>query len=198
MGIDPIEKGTSFGGYGVFFNCRYRPVYLTLFHFLLKIHSMQLWNTLSKEELEAKWRESGYKFVTISFYQYAKLGNPRLFRDHLFQLWSAIDVVGRTYVASEGINAQIAVPIQHLDRFREELYQIDFLHGVRLNIAVDDSEAEFSFLKLKIKVRDKILADGLEDEDFDVTNKGIHLNAAEFNELTDDPNTILIDFRNHY
>jgi UPF0176 protein len=159
---------------------------------------MQLWNTLNKEELEAKWRESGYKFVTISFYTYAHIANPRLFRDHLFQQWSNIDVVGRTYVAKEGINAQIAVPLHHLDQFREELYQIAFLDGVRLNIAVDDSEAEFPFLKLKIKVRDKILADGLNDETFDVTNKGIHLNAQEFNQLTDDPNTILIDFRNHY
>jgi len=159
---------------------------------------MQLWNTLSKEELEAKWRESGYKFVTISFYQYAKLENPQLFRDHLFQMWSYVDVVGRTYVAPEGINAQLAVPMHQLNRFRELLYEIDFLNGVRLNIAVDDSEAEFSFLKLKIKVRDKILADGLEDHSFDVTNKGKHLDAEEFNQLTDDPNTILIDFRNHY
>ena len=159
---------------------------------------MQLWNTLSKEELESKWRESGYKFVTISFYQYAKIPNPQLFRDHLFQMWSNLDVVGRTYVANEGINAQISVPMHHLDQFREELYNIDFLKGVRLNIAVDDSEADFPFLKLKIKVRTKILADGLSDQTFDVTNKGKHLNAEEFNELTNDPNTILIDFRNHY
>ena len=167
------------------------------FNYLIQ-HSMQLWNTLNKEELEAKWRASGYKFVTISFYQYAHIPNPRLFRDHLFQMWSAIDVVGRTYVAKEGINAQIAVPLHSLDRFRDELNQIEFLNSIRLNIAVDDAEAEFSFLKLKIKVRDKILADGLSDETFDVTNKGKHLNAEEFNQLTDDPNTILIDFRNHY
>lgn len=159
---------------------------------------MQLWNTLNKEELESKWRESGYKFVTISFYQYAHIPNPRLFRDHLFQMWSNIDVVGRTYVAKEGINAQIAVPIHLLDTFRNDLNQIEFLREIRLNIAVDDSEAEFAFLKLKIKVRDKILADGLTDESFDVTNKGIHLSADEFNNLTADPNTILIDFRNHY
>ena len=159
---------------------------------------MQLWNTLSKEELEAKWRESGYKFVTISFYQYAHILNPRLFRDHLFQMWSNMDVVGRTYVAKEGINAQIAVPLPNLDRFRTELNTIDFLNEIRLNIAVDDSEAEFPFLKLKIKVRDKILADGLTDESFDVTNKGKHLSAEEFNALTNDPATILIDFRNHY
>ena len=159
---------------------------------------MQLWNTLNKEELEAKWRSMGYKFVTISVYQYAKIPNPRIFRDHLFLMWSKLDVVGRTYVATEGINAQISVPLLHLDQFREELYQIEFLEGVRLNIAVDDAEAEFPFLKLKIKVRNKILADGLTDESFDVTNKGKHLNAEEFNALTDDPNTILIDFRNHY
>jgi UPF0176 protein len=159
---------------------------------------MQLWNTLSKEELESKWRETGYKFVTISFYQYEHISNPRLFRDHLFKMWSEIDVVGRTYVAKAGINAQIAVPLLHLDRFRLELNQIDFLENIRLNIAVDDAEAEFPFLKLKIKVRNKILADGLNDDTFDVTNKGKHLLAEEFNALTDDPETLLIDFRNHY
>ena len=71
---------------------------------------MQLWNTLSKEELEEKWREKGYEWVTISFYQYAKIPNPRLFRDHLYQMWSKLDVLGRVYVATEGINAQISVP----------------------------------------------------------------------------------------
>lgn len=159
---------------------------------------MQLWNTLSKEELEQQLKESGYKFVTVSFYQYAHISNPRLFRDHLFLMWSKLDIVGRTYVAKEGINAQMAIPIQHFQQFRDELYEIDFLNGIRLNIAVDDAEAEFPFLKLKVKVREKILADGLNDETFDVTNKGIHLNAEEFNKLTDAPNTLLIDFRNHY
>jgi UPF0176 protein len=159
---------------------------------------MQLWNTLNKEELEAHLREVGHDFITISFYQYAQIENPHLFRDHLFLMWSKLEVVGRTYVAHEGINAQIAVPTHILSQFREELYGIDFLNGVRFNFAVDDSEAEFPFLKLKIKVRDKILADGLEDKTFDVTNKGKHLNAQEFNELTEKEDTILIDFRNHY
>jgi len=159
---------------------------------------MQLWNTLSKEDLEEKLRHSGHEFVTISFYQYAKIENPQIFRDHLFQLWSKLDVVGRTYVAKEGINAQISVPHKNLDQFINELYEIDFLNGIRLNFSVDDSEAEFPFLKLKIKVRHKIVADGLNDETFDVTNKGKHLKAQEFNELISNPDTILIDFRNHY
>lgn len=159
---------------------------------------MQLWNTLSKEELEKQMKESGYQFVTVSFYQYAHIENPRLFRDHLFLMWSKLNIVGRTYVAKEGINAQMAIPIIHFQQFRDELYEIDFLNGIRLNIAVDEAEADFSFLKLKVKVRDKILADGLNDDTFDVTNKGIHLSAEEFNKLTDQPDTLLIDFRNHY
>ena len=159
---------------------------------------MQLWNKLNKEELEEQLRDIGHEFMTISFYQYAQISNPRLFRDHLFIMWSKLDVVGRTYIASEGINSQIAVPTKNISQFREELYQIEFLNGIRLNFAFDESAAEFPFLKLKIKVRDKILADGLNDKTFDVTKKGKHLNAEEFNALTNDPETLLIDFRNHY
>lgn len=159
---------------------------------------MQLWNTLSKEELEVKLREAGHQFVTISFYKYHNIPNPSIFRDYLFQLLARTEVVGRIYVANEGINAQISVPTKFLNQFRDDLYSIDFLDGVRLNIAVEEEGAEFPFLKLKVKVRNKILADGLNDETFDVTNIGKHLKAEEFNALTNDPETILIDFRNHY
>lgn len=159
---------------------------------------MQLWNTLSKEELMLQLREAGHQFVTISFYKYAKIANPSIFRDYLYQLLSKSEVLGRIYVAHEGINAQISVPTEKIDQFRSDLYSIDFLDGVRLNIAVEEEGAEFPFLKLKVKVRNKILADGLNDETFDVQNIGKHLTAEEFNQLTNQEDTILIDFRNHY
>lgn len=159
---------------------------------------MQLYNTLSKEELRKQLKEKGVKFTTLSFYQYAHIKNPQVFRDHLYQMWSNLGVVGRIYVAEEGINAQLSVPDENVEAFREELYGISFLNGIRLNIAVEDSAAEFPFVKLKIKIRDKILADGLNDKTFDVTDRGTHLTATEFNKLTDDPETILIDMRNHY
>lgn len=159
---------------------------------------MQLYNKLSKEELELKLREENIEFVTISFYQYAKIENPSLFRDHLFLKLQELRIVGRVYVAKEGVNAQISCPSENIQDLRDELNEIEFLKDIRLNIAVEESGAEFPFLKLKIKVRNKIVADGLEDESFDVTNKGKHLTPEEFNELTDKEDTILIDFRNHY
>ena len=108
---------------------------------------MQLWNKLNKVELEEQLREIGHQFMTISFYQYAQISNPHLFRDHLFLMWSKLGVVGRTYIAFEGINAQIAVPTKKISQFREELYEIEFLNGIRLNFAVDETKKNFSIQK---------------------------------------------------
>lgn len=134
--------------------------------------------------------------VTISFYKYHQLSDPNAFRNDLYILLDQLEVLGRIYVANEGINAQISVPIAHQDIFREKLYGISFLNGIRLNIAIDDNGK--SFFKLKILVRKKIVADGLDDASFDVTNHGVHVNAIEFNQLSTDPNTVIVDMRNHY
>ncbi len=157
---------------------------------------MQLYNTLSAKERATLIEEAGQERLTISFYQYARIGNPELFRDHLFIHWNALDLLGRIYVAHEGINAQLSVPAENFEAFKNYLDSISFLENVRLNIAIEHDN--LSFLKLKVKVRNKIVADGLNDATFDVTNKGIHLNAEEFNALIDDPDTVLVDMRNHY
>lgn len=157
---------------------------------------MQLYNTLSAKEREKLIEEAGKERLTISFYQYAHIGNPPIFRNHLFIHWDALEVLGRIYVAKEGINAQLSVPAENFKRFKEHLDSISFLEGVRLNIAIEQDNK--SFLKLKVKVRNKIVADGLNDNSFDVTKKGVHVGAVRFNELIDDPNSIVVDMRNHY
>lgn len=157
---------------------------------------MQLYNTLSAEERAQLIDEAGKERLTLSFYAYAKIEDPKKFRDELFIAWNALDALGRIYVAKEGINAQMSVPADHFEAFRDTLEAYDFMKGIRLNVAVEQDD--HSFLKLTIKVRNKIVADGLNDDTFDVTNKGIHLKAREFNDLLEDPNTIVVDFRNHY
>ena len=157
---------------------------------------MQLYNTLSAEERARLIDEAGQERLTLSFYAYAKIEDPKKFRDDLFIAWNALDALGRIYVATEGINAQMSVPAENFEAFRDTLEVYDFMKGIRLNVAVEQDN--YSFLKLTIKVRNKIVADGLNDETFDVTNKGIHLKAQEFNNMLEDPNTIVVDFRNHY
>ena len=157
---------------------------------------MQLYNKLSADERRILIEEAGTERLTLSFYQYHQIENPQLFRDYLFLHWNEMDVLGRIYVAKEGINAQLSVPAPRFETFKTFLDAIDFLEGVRLNIAIEQDNE--SFLKLTIKVRDKIVADGLEASTFDVTDKGVHVNAETFNELLDDPNTLCVDMRNHY
>ncbi|MGB1307370.1 MAG: rhodanese-related sulfurtransferase [Oceanihabitans sp.] len=157
---------------------------------------MQLYNKLSAKERAALIEQAGKDRLTLSFYQYAKIENPQAFRDHLFVTWNALDVLGRIYVAQEGINGQLSLPADQFEAFKNHLDTIDFLKGIRLNIAVEQDN--MSFLKLKVKVRNKIVADGLNDDTFDVRNKGVHLSAKEFNEMLANPNTVCVDMRNHY
>jgi UPF0176 protein len=157
---------------------------------------MQLYNTLSAEERAELIDQAGKQRLTLSFYAYAKIEDPKKFRDDLFIAWNQLDALGRTYVAKEGINAQMSIPAENMEAFRETLEVYDFMKNIRLNVAVEHDD--HSFLKLTVKVRDKIVADGLNDETFDVTNIGVHLKAKEFNQILEDPNTIVVDFRNHY
>lgn len=157
---------------------------------------MVLHNRLSATELKEKLAAETFHRVTVSFYQYAKIADPQAFRDSLYLSLSQIGVFGRIYVAHEGINAQVSIPQHHFEDFKQQLYAIPFLNGIRLNIAVDDNGK--SFWVLKIKVRDKIVADGITDPAFDMDNRGKYVNAAEFNQLANDPDTVIIDMRNHY
>jgi len=140
--------------------------------------------------------DAGKQRLTLSFYAYAQIQDPTQFRNELFLAWNPLEVLGRIYVANEGINAQLSLPADNFYAFKDTIEKYDFMKGIRLNIAVEHDD--HSFLKLTVKVRDKIVADGLEDETFDATNIGIHLKAKDFNELLEDPNTIVVDMRNHY
>jgi len=157
---------------------------------------MQLYNKLSANERAQLIEQAGEDRLTLSFYKYTQIGNPQLFRDYLFIHWQTLEVLGRIYLAHEGINAQLSVPAKNFSIFKTQIDSVTFLENVRLNIAVEQDNK--SFLKLTVKVRDKIVADGLEDKNFDVTKKGKHVNAVEFNSLLEDENTVCLDMRNHY
>jgi len=155
-----------------------------------------LHNRVSQKELKERLYKEGEERITLSFYTYASVENPRAFRDELYKNCSLLNVFGRIYVAHEGINAQVSVPAKCLENFKEYLFSIPILNNVRLNTAVDDDGK--SFWVLKIKVRDKIVADGIMDPLFNMSKKGKYVDAESFNRLTSDPETIVVDMRNHY
>ena len=156
----------------------------------------QLHNRISRRELKERILNDTTPRTTISFYCYFKIEEPPVFRDELYTQLKELGVMGRIYLAEEGINAQISLPTANLDNFKKYLYSIEPLNGIRLNVAVDDDGK--SFYVLDVKVRKRIVADGITDPDFDMANRGRYVNADQFNQLTNDPDTVVIDMRNHY
>ena len=155
-----------------------------------------LHNRISNEELKKRLMEETEPRTTISFYKYFPIQNPQEFRDHLYKHLYNLKVFGRIYVAKEGINAQASVPQSNFEALKNFLYSIEQLNGIRLNVAVDDDGK--SFWVLRVKVRDKIVADGIDDPFFSMDNKGKYVNAEKMNELLKDSSTLVVDFRNHY
>ncbi|MBX9448526.1 MAG: rhodanese-related sulfurtransferase [Taibaiella sp.] len=156
-----------------------------------------LHNRISNDELKARMLAETESRVTISFYKYFTISEPQNFRDQLYLEFSKLSVFGRIYIAAEGINGQISVPESHFEAFKKTLYETDpALNGIRLNIAVDDDGK--SFWVLRMKVRKKIVADGIDDPDFDPSRTGRYLTARDYNELSDQEDTIIVDMRNHY
>lgn len=157
---------------------------------------VQLYNQYSNTERERMIEEAGEKRLTVSFYKYHKIANPQLFRNHLFIELNRLNILGRVYIATEGINAQISIPNSGIEGLEQLFKDIIFLRKVRMNWAIEGNNK--SFLKLTIKVRSKIVADGLKEDSIDLKNKGKYVSATEFNTLLDSTNTICIDVRNHY
>lgn len=155
-----------------------------------------LHNRVSRDLLLKRLAEDDTERITFSFYQYAHILNPPFFRDHLYYHLAQHGVMGRIYIAKEGINGQASVAKENYEACKQALYDITFLKDCRINTAIEDDGK--SFFKLTIKVRNKIVADGLNDATFDTTDRGKHINAREFNRLASEDDTVIVDMRNHY
>jgi len=153
-------------------------------------------NRVNKEILKQRLNNETFSRKTLSFYRYVNIENPVEFRNTLFREWSAMNCFGRIYVAREGINAQMSVPEHNLDLFLRQLNSVIGLSEMPIKYALVDNGK--SFYKLTIKVRPKIVADGLDHGTYDLSKVGKHLSALEFHELASQPEIVVIDMRNHY
>ena len=151
---------------------------------------------VSKEELKRRLHAEDFKRTTLSLYRYIKIENPEELRIQLLREWGELGVFGRIYLAYEGVNAQLSVSEFNFEKFKLQLDSVSYLKDMPLKIAIEDDGK--SFYQLTIKVRPKIVADGLDDASFDTSNVGKHLSAVEFNEALEDPKVVVVDVRNHY
>jgi UPF0176 protein len=157
---------------------------------------MLLHNRISREVLKENLLKESFARKTISFYKYIRIENPEEFRNKLFAEWNELSCFGRIYIAHEGINAQMSIPEMNIDKFLQTINKNQYLSNVPIKYAVEDNGK--SFFKLIIKVRPKIVADGLDDNLLDLSKTGKHLSAIEFHNIMDDTDAVVVDMRNHY
>jgi len=154
-------------------------------------------NRINKEILKEKLNNEVFNRQTLSFYKYFDIEQPTQFRDQLYKVLDKLNCFGRIYVAHEGVNAQMSVPENNVTLFLAELYSFDKeLNNLPIKYAIEDDGK--SFYKLTIKVRPKIVADGLEHNSYDLSKVGEHMSALDFHAAINDPNTVVVDMRNHY
>lgn len=152
---------------------------------------------LSKKEQKEQVFHDGIPRTTFSFYRYVRIQDPKAMQNELYTGLSKFGCFGRIYVASEGINAQMSVPTENFEMFDAYLQGKSEFKGIPYKIAVEETDT-VSFYKLTVKVKQKIVADGLDDASFDVTKTGEYLTAKEMNEYINDPNAVVVDMRNGY
>jgi len=157
---------------------------------------MSLANRTDKNVLKQRLKEEQIARKTISFYRYVSIPNPTDLRNELYKYWSELNCFGRIYIAHEGINAQMSVPEENWNSFLAHLNASGYFKDVPIKHAVDGNGK--SFYKLIVKVREKVVSDGITDETFDASKTGTYLNAQQFNEAIENENTIVVDMRNHY
>ena len=154
-----------------------------------------MFNKKSKIELRRQLEQETFKRITCSFYRYIEVKNPEDFRNHLYEQFSHLNILGRVYVAREGINAQISVPEHKWGIFEDYINSETLLNGVKLKKAVQEGS---SFIKLKILVKNEIVAYGVDKDSYDMNRTGQHLSAKEFNQSIKEEGSIVVDMRNYY
>ncbi len=155
----------------------------------------ELRNMLSPSECRKKLVLEAFPRRTLSFYRYVRIADPQAMRDLLFLEWSALGVLGRIYVSQEGINAQLNVPESNLQYFIQNLDSRTEFKNMPMKYGVEEGE---SFIKLTIKVKNFIVADGLPAGSYDISDVGTHLTPDEFDRALEEKDTLVVDVRNHY
>ena len=154
-----------------------------------------MYNKKSIIELKKSLKRESFNRITCSFYKYCFIDNPEGLRNKLYSNLIEQDILGRIYVSKEGINAQISIPEHNVDNFKSYIHSINVFSDIKFKHAVEEGT---SFLKLKILVRDEIVAYKVPEESYDMNKTGVHLKPVDFNSSIKEKDAIVVDMRNYY
>jgi UPF0176 protein len=131
----------------------------------------------------------------VSFYRFTDVDDPAGVKAHLQVLTGEQNLLGTILVAAEGVNGTLAgdaASIRAVFRWLEERL------ALKAPIEGRWTEAdEAPFRRMRVRLKKEIVALGRPDIRPD-EQTGKHVGVADWNRLLLDPDTVVIDTRNHY
>lgn len=156
-----------------------------------------LYNTISRKILKENNKNKKKKYMIISFYKYFSIVNTTKFRNFIYKFFNNLNILGRIYISSEGINAQISVPEKNYKKMKYFLIKFNNnFKDIHFNHCIENKDN--AFWLLSVKVRKKIVADNLYIPNLDYKKKGIYIDPIHVNKIIHEKNVIFIDIRNRY
>jgi UPF0176 protein len=137
-------------------------------------------------------------YRVAAFYQFAALPDFRALREPLRAECAALGLKGSVLLAAEGINGTLVGSDENIARLVEALQHGDLFAGRLASLDVKYSTAEsMPFQRLKVRLKKEIVTLG--DTSVDPTQRvGTYVDAADWNDLIADPDTLVLDTRNAF
>ena len=137
-------------------------------------------------------------FLTVAFYHFITLDKKNNIQEHIYNFCEANKIKGTILLADEGINGTISGKEKNIRDFLIFIKKESLFNGVFSKLEHKESWASKNpFYRMKVRLKKEIVALGVDG--VSPTKKvGKYVKPEEWNNLISDPNTIIIDTRNHY
>ena len=134
------------------------------------------------------------QIVIAAFYEFSPFANFRDYQQSLLSLGEAEAVFGTILIASEGVNGTIAGPRAGVDRVLDAIKAIPGFSALRWKESFSDDNP---FHRFKVRLKKEIVALGVDDIAPNESKEN-YVSPAKWNEVINEPGTIVIDNRNDY
>lgn len=137
---------------------------------------------------------SSQKYKVLLFYKYVKYDNPEKFREEHYNFCVENDILGRIFIAEEGINGTVSGTEENIEKYKSQLRSYPEFEDI---IFKEDPADQHAFYKIHVRVKREIVNTGRLSAD--PTKGGKRLKPDDLKEFYDSGKEfIIIDARNNY
>ena len=129
-----------------------------------------------------------------ALYKFTRLDDFEEIQDPLKLFLDSLNIRGTLLLAREGVNGTIAGDNDSIMKFLDYLQKDKRLVGLEYKFSYSEKPP---FKRLKVKLKKEIVTLGVSNID-PTFSSGTYVKPADWNELINDPDVVLIDTRNNY